>query len=94
MHPAFLWSQQYCGKLAYHVGYPASYAIISADRGGVHSILLSSYTDAASFIKEADSRAQVMALEHNVKEFGVRYWGLDDDRQGIVHVIGYVSALC
>ena len=28
------------------------------------------------------------SLERNVREFGVRFAGLDDDRQGIVHVIG------
>ncbi|MFQ5381612.1 MAG: 3-isopropylmalate dehydratase large subunit [Dehalococcoidia bacterium] len=31
---------------------------------------------------------QVEALERNVKEFGVPYFGMDDPRQGIVHVIG------
>jgi 3-isopropylmalate/(R)-2-methylmalate dehydratase large subunit len=30
----------------------------------------------------------ISALEHNVRDFGVRFAGLDDDRQGIVHVIG------
>jgi 3-isopropylmalate dehydratase len=29
-----------------------------------------------------------MALEDNVKEFGVTYFGLNDNRQGIVHIIG------
>jgi 3-isopropylmalate dehydratase len=48
----------------------------------------SSFTDAASFIKEADSRTQVMALEENVKDFGLTYFGMDDDRQGIVHIVG------
>jgi 3-isopropylmalate/(R)-2-methylmalate dehydratase large subunit len=28
------------------------------------------------------------SLERNVRDFGIRYAGLDDDRQGIVHVIG------
>ena len=31
---------------------------------------------------------QVMALEENVKEFGIAYFGMDDRRQGIVHIIG------
>jgi 3-isopropylmalate/(R)-2-methylmalate dehydratase large subunit len=31
---------------------------------------------------------QVAALEQNVKDFGVPYFGMDDARQGIVHVIG------
>src|SRR4029079_2736809 len=30
----------------------------------------------------------VAALERNCREFGVRLAGVDDDRQGIVHVIG------
>src|SRR4026208_1884 len=30
----------------------------------------------------------VSALERNCREFGVRLAGVDDDRQGIVHVIG------
>jgi 3-isopropylmalate dehydratase len=30
----------------------------------------------------------VLALEENVREFGVAYFGLDDRRQGIVHIIG------
>ena len=41
-----------------------------------------------SFIKESDSRTQVMALEDNVKEFGLTYYAMDDSRQGIVHIIG------
>src|SRR5678815_1918472 len=28
------------------------------------------------------------SLERNVRDYGIRYAGLDDDRQGIVHVIG------
>lgn len=35
-----------------------------------------------SFIAEPDSRAQVYALEENVKEFGLTYFGMDDKRQG------------
>jgi len=57
-----------------------------------------------SFIDEPDSRAQCVALEDNVKEFGLTYFGMKDRRQGkpkhiivlslthrvigIVHVIG------
>ena len=41
-----------------------------------------------TFIAEPDSRAQVAALEENVKEFGVTYFGMSDKRQGIVHIIG------
>ncbi|PPQ77313.1 hypothetical protein CVT25_010895 [Psilocybe cyanescens] len=41
-----------------------------------------------TFISEPDSRAQCAALEDNVKEFGLTYFGMKDRRQGIVHVIG------
>lgn len=46
------------------------------------------FVDIASFIKQADSRLQVETLEQNVKDFGVTYFGMSDDRQGIVHIIG------
>lgn len=46
------------------------------------------YVDASSFIQESASRLQVVTLEENVKEFGLTYFGLDDSRQGIVHIIG------
>lgn len=29
-----------------------------------------------------------MALEQNVQDFGITYFGLADGRQGIVHIIG------
>jgi len=48
----------------------------------------SAFTDIASFIKEADSKTQVLTLEENVRDFGLTYFGLDDSRQGIVHIIG------
>jgi len=48
----------------------------------------SSFVNAETFIKEAESRTQVLALEENVKDFGLSYFGMDDTRQGIVHIIG------
>ncbi len=39
-------------------------------------------------IKDPISRAQVAALQENCDAFGVNLFGLGDDRQGIVHVIG------
>lgn len=42
----------------------------------------------ASFIKQDDSRLQVMTLERNVKQYGIPYFGMKDIRQGIVHTIG------
>ncbi|GMK54585.1 hypothetical protein CspeluHIS016_0111710 [Cutaneotrichosporon spelunceum] len=46
------------------------------------------FKSVGTFIEEADSRAQVEALEENVKKFGVTYFGMTDKRQGIVHIIG------
>ena len=48
----------------------------------------SSFDTVENFIKETDSRMQVMALEENVEEFGLTYFGMDDRRQGVVHIIG------
>jgi len=39
-------------------------------------------------IKDEISRKQVEALKTNCTEFGIEYYGVDSDRQGIVHVIG------
>jgi len=46
------------------------------------------YRSADEFIVQKDSKLQVMTLEENVKDFGLTYFGMDDARQGIVHVIG------
>ncbi|KAI9496768.1 3-isopropylmalate dehydratase [Zychaea mexicana] len=46
------------------------------------------FKNVSSFIDEADSRTQCETLEQNVKEFDLTYFGMEDDRQGIVHVIG------
>ncbi|KAI8363807.1 putative alpha-isopropylmalate isomerase [Choanephora cucurbitarum] len=56
-----------------------------------HNIPTSSrkdFKDITSFIKEADSRTQCETLEQNIKAFGLTYFGMEDSRQGIVHVIG------
>ncbi|MGH7035687.1 MAG: 3-isopropylmalate dehydratase large subunit [Stellaceae bacterium] len=45
-------------------------------------------TDRSHGIAEAESRFQVETLERNVKEFGIPYFGMNDIRQGIVHIIG------
>src|SRR5579875_513624 len=45
-------------------------------------------TDRSHGIQEPESRFQVETLERNVKEFGIPYFGMDDIRQGIVHIIG------
>jgi 3-isopropylmalate dehydratase len=46
------------------------------------------YKNTKSFIAENDSRTQCLTLEDNVQEFGLTFFGLSDDRQGIVHIIG------
>ena len=48
----------------------------------------SAFESVETFIKEMESQTQVLALEDNVKEFGVAYFGIQDQRQGIVHIIG------
>ena len=45
-------------------------------------------SDRRAGIAEPESRIQVETLERNVVEFGVPYFPLLDDRQGIVHIIG------
>ena len=39
-------------------------------------------------IENEDSRIQYETLDNNCKEFGIDFFGLNDIRQGIVHVIG------
>jgi len=39
-------------------------------------------------IEDKESRIQVEALEKNCKEFGIKLFGMEDKRQGIVHIIG------
>lgn len=46
------------------------------------------FKSTATFIKQQDSRLQVETLEQNVKDFDVTFFGMTDDRQGIVHIIG------
>ncbi len=45
-------------------------------------------TDPSRTITDPIAKAQVEALVKNCEEFGVNLYGMDDPRQGIVHVIG------
>ena len=45
-------------------------------------------TDRSKGISDADSRIQVETLEKNCKEFDIELFGMNDKRQGIVHIIG------
>ena len=42
----------------------------------------------AGGIADEESRIQVETLENNCRDFGIEYLGMDDIRQGIVHIIG------
>jgi 3-isopropylmalate/(R)-2-methylmalate dehydratase large subunit len=39
-------------------------------------------------IKDETSRIQVETLEKNCREFGIKYFDLDDKKQGVVHIVG------
>ena len=45
-------------------------------------------TDRSKGILDKESKIQVDTLEANCKEFGVQVFGMEDKRQGIVHIIG------
>ena len=45
-------------------------------------------TDRSQGISDRDSRLQVEALTANAKKHGIQHFGMDDLRQGIVHVVG------
>ena len=45
-------------------------------------------TDRSKGIDDIDSKIQVETLEKNCKDFGVKLFGMDDKRQGIVHIVG------
>ena len=45
-------------------------------------------TDRSKGIDDEDSRIQVETLDKNCKEFGVQLFGMQDKRQGIVHIVG------
>ena len=45
-------------------------------------------TDRSKGISDEESKIQVDTLDTNCKEFGVQLFGMNDKRQGIVHIIG------
>ena len=45
-------------------------------------------TDRSKGISDQESKIQVDTLETNCKEFGIELFGMNDKRQGIVHIIG------
>ena len=45
-------------------------------------------TDRSKGISDKQSKIQVDTLRNNCKEFGIEYLGMNDKRQGIVHIIG------
>ena len=45
-------------------------------------------TNRSEGIKDETSRIQVETLTKNTEEFGIQYFSLNDERQGIVHIVG------
>ena len=45
-------------------------------------------SDRSKGISDEESKLQVETLEKNCDEFGIKLFGMDDKRQGIVHIIG------
>ena len=45
-------------------------------------------TDRSKGIDDNESRIQIETLDKNCKEFGVELFGVNDKRQGIVHIVG------
>ena len=45
-------------------------------------------SDRSKGISDAESKLQVETLEKNCKDFGIKLFGMNDKRQGIVHIIG------
>ena len=45
-------------------------------------------TDRSKGISDEESKIQVDTLDANCKEFGIQIFGMNDKRQGIVHIIG------
>jgi len=45
-------------------------------------------TDRSKGIDDEDSRIQIETLDKNCNEFGVQLFGVNDKRQGIVHIVG------
>lgn len=54
----------------------------------IPTISRKNFKNVSTFIDQEDSRLQVETLEQNVKDFNLAYFGMTDDRQGIVHVVG------
>ena len=54
----------------------------------IPTITRKNFKSVSTFIDQEDSRLQVETLEQNVKDFNLAYFGMTDDRQGIVHVVG------
>jgi len=45
-------------------------------------------TDRSKGINDKESKIQVDALEKNCQEFGIKFFSMEDKRQGIVHIVG------
>lgn len=54
----------------------------------IPTVSRANFKDIDLFIAQDDLRLQVQTLEQNVKDFDITYFGMTDDRQGIVHIVG------
>lgn len=53
-----------------------------------HNVPTTNRSGGLDAIDDPESKAQVSALNENTAEFSVPYYGMDDIRQGVVHVVG------
>src|SRR5246127_633045 len=82
--------------LVHEVTSPQAFEGLRASNRRVHrpdaTIAVADHTgptpDRTHGIDEPNSRLQVETLEKNCKDFGLTYFGMNDIRQGIVHIIG------
>jgi len=58
------------------------FRIASVDELICRTVSRKNFTTVGSFISEPESRAQCVALEENIKDFKLSYFGMNDRRQG------------
>ena len=53
-----------------------------------HNVPTENRAKGVNGISDSTSKLQVVTLEENVKKYDLKFFSLEDERQGIVHVIG------
>ena len=85
--------------LIHEVTTPQAFAGLRAARRGVrrpdrtlavadHNIPTEGQALGVAAVADVEARAQLQALERNVKDFGIDFFPMGDPRNGIVHVVG------